>query len=212
MGDVVMRPYITVQQQAQAEFTVHRSRFIGTAAPVSTEEEAVSFINEIRARYKDATHNVYAYALRENSTCRFSDDGEPQGTAGKPVLEVLQKEGITDAAVVVTRYFGGILLGTGGLVRAYTDGAKGALDGAKILQMTPAVRVELDIGYDFYGKLTYILPSYDIVTEKSDFAEGIRLILLIKEDKLPEFSSELMELSGGIVQPAVTEELFANFS
>ncbi|MEG1942845.1 MAG: YigZ family protein [Angelakisella sp.] len=205
-------PYITVEQQAQDEFVERRSRFIGTVAPVHTEEEAIAFVGELRSRYKDATHNVYAYILREGSTCRFSDDGEPQGTAGKPVLEVLQKEGLTDVAVVVTRYFGGILLGTGGLVHSYTQGAKCALDAAKILHMTPAVRVELDIGYDFYGKLTYILPDYDIVTEASDFAEGIRLRLLIKADRLAEFSAQLLELSGGIVKPFPLAELYADFS
>ncbi|MEG0542212.1 MAG: YigZ family protein [Angelakisella sp.] len=206
-----MTPYVTIDAQAQDEFVERRSRFIGTIAPVTTEEEAVAFVNELRSRYKDATHNVYAYCLREGQTRRFSDDGEPQGTAGKPVLEVLEKEGLTDVAVVVTRYFGGVLLGAGGLVRAYTQGAKCAVDAAKILHMTPAVRAELDIGYDFYGKLTYILPDHEVVVERSDFGEGIRLGLLIKAERQEAFSAQLRELSGGIVQPLILEELYAHF-
>lgn len=207
----VMLPYRTIADRAQDEFVERRSRFIGTIAPVATEEEAIAFVNETRSRYKDATHNVYAYVLREGNTCRFSDDGEPQGTAGKPVLEVVLREGLTDVAVVVTRYFGGVLLGAGGLVRAYAQGAKCAVDAAERRNMHPAVRVELDVGYDFYGKLTYILPDYGIVTESSDFAEGIRLVLRMKQDKLKPFEAQLCELSSGIVTPLLLEELYAHF-
>lgn len=206
-----MDGYTTIGAPAQDEFVERRSRFIGTIAPVCDEEGAAAFINEQRARYKDASHNVYAYCLRGGNLARFSDDGEPQGTAGKPVLELLQKEGLVDVALVVTRYFGGVLLGAGGLLRAYTQGAKCAVDAAKLLHMTPAVRAELDIGYDFYGKLSYILPDYHIVTENSDFGVGIRLGLLIKADRLAAFSSALGELSGGVVQPLVREKLFAHF-
>ena len=126
-----MKDYITLNQRAQDEFVERKSRFIGTATPVSTQEEAIAFIDEMRSKYWDATHNVYAYILRDG-TKRYSDDGEPQGTAGVPVLDVLQKEGLTDLCVVVTRYFGGILLGAGGLVRAYSHGAKIAVDAAGI--------------------------------------------------------------------------------
>lgn len=207
-----MQPYKTVETFAQDEFVERRSRFIGSIAPVATEQEAVAFVGEMKSRYKDATHNVYAYALREGQLRRFSDDGEPQGTAGKPVLEVLQKEELVDVAVVVTRYFGGVLLGAGGLLRAYTQGAKCAIDAAAVLHMQPAVRVELDIGYDFYGKLSYILPDYGIVTEQSDFAEGIRLTLRMRAEQLTPFSATLQELSGGVVAPLLLEELYAHFS
>lgn len=115
--------YTTLAGYGEDEFVEKRSRFIGYAAPVSTEAEAVAFVNSIRERHREATHNVYAYILREGQIKRYSDDGEPQGTAGIPVLDVLQKAGIVDAVVVVTRYFGGTLLGAGGLVRAYTEGA-----------------------------------------------------------------------------------------
>ena len=151
-----MDGYRTIEAPARDEFTERRSRFIGHIAPVATDEEAVAFVNAIRDQHREATHNVYAYVLRQDQLTRFSDDGEPQGTAGKPVLEVVLREGLVDVAVVVTRYFGGILLGAGGLVRAYAQGAKTAIDAARVLNMQPAALVELDMGYDFYGKATYI--------------------------------------------------------
>ena len=130
-----MMEYKTIRLREEAEFIERRSRFIGHACPVKTEEEAVAFINEMKAKYWDASHNVYAYCLREGQIKRYSDDGEPQGTAGIPVLDVLQKSGVVDTAVVVTRYFGGILLGAGGLVRAYSHGASIALEAAGIVTM-----------------------------------------------------------------------------
>ena len=125
--------YTTVRREAHAGFEEKKSEFIGHVKPVSTEAEALAFLSEIRAKYPDATHNVYAYVLRENNTARYSDDREPQGTAGMPVLDVLRKSEIQDVIVVVTRYFGGTLLGTGGLVRAYTQAAKMALDEGEIV-------------------------------------------------------------------------------
>lgn len=205
-----MESYTTVAGEAQDEFVERRSRFIGTIAPVATEEEALAFIAAVRARYQDARHHVYGYLLRQGVS-RFSDDGEPQGTGGKPVLEVLSREAVTDVAVVVTRYFGGVLLGAGGLTRAYAQGAKCALDAAALLQMHPAVRIELDIGYDFFGKVTYLLPDYGIVTESADFGEGIRLVLRMKACFLEPFAAKLLELSGGIVVPLPLESLYGPF-
>ena len=120
--------YRTIRAAASAEFVEKRSRFIGYISPVTTQEDAAAFIDSIRSKHWDATHNVPAYIIREGNICRFSDDGEPQGTAGMPALNVLQKEGLTDCVLVVTRYFGGILLGGGGLVRAYSHAAKIAVD------------------------------------------------------------------------------------
>ena len=117
-----MTEYITVKNSGEDEFVEKRSRFIGYCKPVKTQDEAVSFINEIRSKHWDATHNVYAYVLSDGQIMRYSDDGEPQGTAGVPVLDVIKKMGIVDVVVVVTRYFGGIMLGAGGLVRAYSKG------------------------------------------------------------------------------------------
>ena len=203
--------YRTILAPAQDEFLERKSRFIGHIAPAETEEEAVAFVNSVRERHREATHNVYAYVLRDNQLMRFSDDGEPQGTAGKPVLEVVLREGLVDVAVVVTRYFGGVLLGAGGLVRAYAQGAKTAVDAARVLNMCPAAVLELDMGYDFYGKATYILPKHEVQTLDSVFAEGVRLRLLCKADRLPAFARELTELSSGTVSPLVVEEKFAHF-
>lgn len=203
--------YRTVAAPAQDEFIEKRSRFIGYISPVQTEEEAVAFINAIRAQHREATHNVYAYILRQNQLSRFSDDGEPQGTAGRPVLEVIQREGLTDVAVVVTRYFGGILLGAGGLVRAYAQGAKTAVDAAKIQNMYPAAVIQLDMGYDLYGKVTYILPKHQVQTLDSVFEEGVRLWLLCKKERLEALTQELTELSAGTVFPFLVEEKFADF-
>ena len=206
-----MEGYRTIQAPAQDEFIEKKSRFIGHIAPVRSEEEAVAFVGEIRARHREATHNVYAYILRENQLSRFSDDGEPQGTAGRPVLEVVQREGLVDVAMVVTRYFGGVLLGAGGLVRAYAQGAKAAVDAAQVLNMQPAAVLELDMGYDFYGKATYILPGHQVQTLDTDFAEGVRLRLLCKKARLDALTRELTELSSGTVSPLILEEKFAHF-
>lgn len=203
--------YRTVAAPAQDEFTEKRSRFIGHIAPVRTEEEAVDFIGGIRAQHREAAHNVYAYILRQDQLSRFSDDGEPQGTAGRPVLEVIQREGLTDVAVVVTRYFGGILLGAGGLVRAYAQGAKTAIDAARVQNMWPAAVIEVDMGYDLYGKVAYILPKHQVQTLDSVFGEGVRLRLLCKKERLPSLSQELTELSAGTVSPLIMEERFADF-
>ena len=127
--------YLTVSEPAEASFIEKCSEFIGYISPVSTSEEAVDFINGIKARHRKAKHNVYAYILRQDNISRYSDDGEPQGTAGMPVLEVLRKRGLTDICVVVTRYFGGILLGGGGLVRAYSHAASLACDAAHTMDM-----------------------------------------------------------------------------
>ena len=206
-----MDGYRTIEAPARDEFTERRSRFIGHIAPVATDEEAVAFVNAIREQHREATHNVYAYVLRQDQLTRFSDDGEPQGTAGKPVLEVVLREGLVDVAVVVTRYFGGILLGAGGLVRAYAQGAKTAIDAARVLNMQPAALVELDMGYDFYGKATYILPQYEVQVTDSRFEEGVRLQLLCKTSRLTALTHQLRELSSGTVAPVILDERFAHF-
>ena len=206
-----MDGYRTIEAPARDEFTERRSRFIGHIAPVATDEEAVAFVNAIREQHREATHNVYAYVLRQDQLTRFSDDGEPQGTAGKPVLEVVLREGLVDVAVVVPRYFGGILLGAGGLVRAYAQGAKTAIDAARVLNMQPAALVELDMGYDFYGKATYILPQYEVQVTDSRFEEGVRLQLLCKTSRLTALTHQLRELSSGTVAPVILDERFAHF-
>lgn len=148
-----MYSYKTIKTENSDEFVEKKSRFIGYAKPVVTEDEAIEFIKKIRARHPDATHNVYAYKVRENNVQRYSDDGEPAGTAGIPTLDVIQKEGITDICIVVTRYFGGTLLGAGGLVRAYTKGAKIAIDAAKILERYFCFEYTVNIDYTMLSKI-----------------------------------------------------------
>lgn len=200
--------YKTVAAYASDEFVERKSRFIGHIAPAASESQAQDFIARISHEHRDASHNVYAYILREGGLSRCSDNGEPQGTGGVPVLEVLRKEGLTDVCAVVTRYFGGILLGTGGLVRAYSHGAKLAVDAAQVLNMSPCTELTVTCDYAFYGKLTYILPDYHIRTQGSDFGEQITLSLLIRSDRLEAFRKALTELSNGQVEAISTGERF----
>ena len=168
-----MAEYRTIAQAAQDEFVEKRSRFIGYARPVQTEEEAQAFIAEMKSRHWDATHNVYAYILREGNIQRYSDDGEPQGTAGIPTLDVLQKSHVTDVAVVVTRYFGGILLGGGGLVRAYSHGASIALKAAGIITMKECSLLMLSCDYSRYGRVSSLIPECGGIIDDTDFAVDV---------------------------------------
>jgi uncharacterized YigZ family protein len=204
-----MAGYTTIFRQAQDEFVEKKSRFIGTIRPVQSEEEAVALITEMRETYWDATHNVYAYVLREPQIKRYSDDGEPQGTAGIPVLEVLEREGLTNVVCVVTRYFGGTLLGAGGLVRAYTKSAKLAVDAAQRKKMEDCAEIRLVFPYPYYGKISYLLPEFGAVTKSSSFAEDICLTLWIQEEQLQSFQAVLEEATGGTVRPDVLRTMCA---
>ena len=202
--------YKTIRNAAQDEFVEKRSRFIGHALPVKTEEEALAFIAEMKSKYWDASHNVYAYILREGGIQRFSDDGEPQGTAGIPTLDVLRKEGLTDLVVVVTRYFGGILLGGGGLVRAYSHGAKIAVDAAVIMQMREGYIVKLQFDYSLYGKITYMIPNYHVQIQDTDFGADITMRFLIAAELYEKFEKELTDLTNAAIVPEIEEKKFAD--
>ena len=203
-----MQEYLTLKIENSDEFTVKHSRFIGYAKPVSTQEEAVAFINQIKSKHWDATHNVYAYILREGQTRRYSDDGEPQGTAGIPVLDVLQKEGLTDCCVVVTRYFGGILLGGGGLVRAYSHAAKLAVDSGEVIKMSMCVRASCTCDYAFYGKLASLVPECGGIIENSDFTDTVTVVFNMPEELYGSFCAELTEASFGKVSSSELERVF----
>ncbi|MBQ2755942.1 MAG: YigZ family protein [Oscillospiraceae bacterium] len=205
MGD-----YKTVADFYSDEFVEKRSRFIGYIAPAQTPEEATAFINEIKAKHWDATHNVYAYILREGQLSRYSDDGEPQGTAGMPVLGVLQKSGLTDVVVVVTRYFGGILLGGGGLVRAYSHGAAIAVEGAEILNMRLCKVFTVDSDYTLYGKISRMLPRFNIQQQNIEFGASVVLTLAALPDDYDAFTRELTEISAGGIVPQLIEETYLN--
>ena len=174
--------YKTIARRCEARFIEKKSEFIGYLCPVQTEEQAVAFIEEIRAMHRKATHNCYAYILRENNAARHSDDGEPGGTAGVPIYEVLRKEGLTDVCCVVTRYFGGVLLGAGGLVRAYTKGAKDAVDAAQIKCMAEAVKLAVTVDYGLYGRLAQVFADFDARVEDERFADNVRIVLHIRAE------------------------------
>lgn len=192
-----MNDYKTVKFENSDSFTEKRSRFIGYAKPVKTNDEAVNFINEIKQKHWDATHNVYAYVLRQGQTRRYSDDGEPQGTAGIPVLDVLLKEGLTDLVVVVTRYFGGILLGTGGLVRAYSHSAKIAVDAARIITMALCSTVRVRCDYNFYGRLSSLIPEMGGTVVSSEFTDSVEVAFTIPSEKAETFNKKLIDISNG---------------
>ncbi len=189
--------YFSLEKESFTEFTEKKSVFYGSAKPVSTEEEALSFIASVRKKYSDATHNVYAYVLRDNNISRFSDDGEPHGTAGLPVLDVLRKEGITDAVIVVTRYFGGILLGAGGLVRAYTASAKSAVDEAGKAEWRSFTVVTVECDYSEHQKLSYYYKKNDIIVIGTEYGSSVTSRLCIKSENADTFAADVSSLTNG---------------
>ena len=203
-----MSEYKTIKEASSDEFIVKKSRFIGYVKPVKTQEEALEFINEIKSKHWDATHNVYAYSLREGGVRRFSDDGEPQGTAGIPSLDVLLKEEVVDCCVVVTRYFGGIMLGAGGLVRAYSHGAKIALDAGGIITMSLCKIVKVKSDYNFYGRLVPLICEEGGIVEDTQFTDNVEVTFRIPEDKVPFFESRLVDVSCGKFHSEVIDEKF----
>ena len=192
-----MLEYKTVELESSDYFIEKKSRFIGYVKPVKTQEEAVGFINTIKSKHWDATHNVYAYVLRDNNIQRYSDDGEPGGTAGMPVLDVILKEGVTDVCVVATRYFGGTLLGAGGLVRAYSHTSKIALDAGHIITMAECSVFDVEVDYSFYDRINTLLADFGANIITSDFADVVKITFSIKADKADGLSDKLTDISGG---------------
>ena len=189
--------YTTIKQSAQAEFVEKRSRFIGYAVPVSEEEQATAFIAEIRSKHWDATHNVYAYSIREGGLCRYSDDGEPSGTAGMPTLSVLTKGNITDAVVVVTRYFGGVLLGTGGLVRAYSHAAALAVEAAGIVTMRSFAVMRIECDYTAYGRVASLIPECGGYIIDTAFTDRVEVSFRIIPETVGSFEKKLADATAG---------------
>lgn len=192
-----MKEYKTVEFESCDEFIEKKSRFIGYVKPVKTVEEATEFIAKIKSKHWDATHNVSAYVLRENNIQRSSDDGEPSGTAGVPVLDVLLKENLVDVCVVVTRYFGGTLLGAGGLIRAYSHGSKIAVESGNIITMAPCKIMSCLVDYSFYDRMNILLTEFNANVENSDFADKINITFSLKADLVEELNSRLIEISNG---------------
>ncbi len=192
-----MESYITLKELCEFKFEDRKSVFIAYAMPISSEAEATDFIASVKKKYPDARHWVYAYVLRENSTMRFTDDREPQGTAGMPVLDVIRKNGVTDCIIVVVRYFGGILLGTGGLVHAYTEAALGALRGAKIVRYDTYAFCDITVNYADYQKILTPLSGFDFLTEDSDYSENVTLHGSVIESQFENMSDALAEITSG---------------
>ncbi len=206
---IYMKEYKTVEFESSDEFTEKKSRFIGYVKPVKTQAEAVEFINSIKSKHWDATHNVSAYVLKENNIQRSSDDGEPSGTAGVPVLDVLLKEGLVDVCVVVTRYFGGTLLGAGGLIRAYSHGSKIAVDAGHIITMAPCKIITVSVDYSFYDRMNIMLADFGANIENSEFADKVNIEFSLKESLVDNLSKTLTEQSNGKYTLNIIGEKFA---
>ena len=189
--------YTTLAGEGSDEFEEKRSIFIGHAKHVVSEEEAMEFVKSRKKEYGDATHNCWAYLLKGGIVARYSDDGEPQGTAGVPMLETIRKSGVTDCVVVVTRYFGGILLGAGGLVRAYSHGTKIALDAARIVTYEKYAELRLDCSYSDYQKYSVILPAFNAIVDGTDFTDRVVITFAVKETVLYALEAKITEMSGG---------------
>ncbi|MCR5653652.1 MAG: YigZ family protein [Ruminococcus sp.] len=203
-----MRSYKTVKNSASGELTEKRSRFIGYCKPVATEAEAVDFINKIKKEHWDARHNVYAYSLREGQVKRYSDDGEPSGTAGVPVLDVITKNDVVDVVIVVTRYFGGVLLGTGGLVRAYSAAAKVGLEAAGVINMSLCSECEISCTYNQYGKLNTLIMNMGGVVDNCDFADNVNISFHIPCEMTASLDKEFADATAGEVKLQINSEKF----
>ena len=203
-----MESYKTIKERATFEYEDRKSVFIGDAMPVSTEAEALHFIETIKRKYPDARHHVYAYVLRENNTTRFTDDSEPQGTAGMPTLDVIRKNGCTDVVIVVTRYFGGTLLGTGGLVRAYTQAALGALNKGTPVVYDIYSTLKIAISYSDHGRICQALDEAGFVVDDTAFAANVEVTGRIKASETQALIARLTELTSARAQVEEIEQKF----
>ena len=200
--------YTTLAGEGSDEFEEKRSIFIGHAKHVTSEDEAMEFIKSKKKEYSDATHNCWAYLLKGGIVARYSDDGEPQGTAGVPMLEAIRKSGVEDCVVVVTRYFGGILLGAGGLVRAYSHGTSVALAAAKVVTYEKYTEMKLDCSYSDYQKYAVILPTFGAIIDDTDFSDKVVIRFAVKETVTERLALKITEMSGGRDKPEKTGERF----
>lgn len=200
-------PYKIVYGSGIGEYEEKKSRFIANVAPVSTEEEATAFIDSMRKKYYDARHNCPAFVIGRNcELTRCSDDGEPSGTAGKPILEVLLGAGVTNVAVVVTRYFGGTLLGTGGLVRAYTQATQAGLADADIATMRYGTQLTIGIDYGDVGKIQYLLGNEQVEILDSRYAGNVEFDIRFPRERLQELTKKLTEITSARARLDVTGE------
>lgn len=189
--------YKTVKGPGEALIVEKKSKFIATVRPVTSDEEAQSFLAEMRSKYSDATHNVYAYVIDENNIFRYSDDGEPSGTAGMPVLDTIRKEGLVDVAVVVTRYFGGTLLGTGGLVHAYGAACREGLLEAGIITRILCDIISVKVDYTAVGKMQYMISEGGYILEDTVYDNEVTFKVCLKKEQVDKFIQDVTELTCG---------------
>ncbi len=206
-----MQDYRTIQGTSTANLESKHSKFIGHAAFVETEEAALEVLAQVRAANRTANHNVYAYVLRQDSRLRYSDDGEPAKTAGLPVLESIQHAGLTDCIVVVTRYFGGTLLGTGGLVRAYTDTASAALQAAKVVTVRSVVKLALPVDYSLYEQAVRLIQAAGAALDEPQFTDRVTLTFTMPEGTQAPLLPQLSELTRGQAKVEVSDPFYAPF-
>ena len=199
--------YIRIEKNETCEITEKKSRFIAYLAYVTTEEDAQSFVAQIKKKHYDARHNVYAYILNSGGK-KYSDDGEPSKTAGYPILEMLENKGVTDVVCVVTRYFGGTLLGTGGLIRAYTKSAKDCLEKAGVKKMILCDTVNLTFDYACLNKIEHMLKTENLVTKDKTFLENVTLTVISPKDKTVALRENILNEFAGAVNFAVTGEIY----
>ncbi len=203
-----MSDFVTLAAPAEIEISIKHSTFIAVARPVATEEEAVALIEEQRVKHPTANHHVYAYRLREGNRTRYSDDGEPAKTAGLPVLAMLEGRGVIDAAVVVIRYFGGTLLGTGGLVRAYGDSAKFAIEAAGIRQRVMSDVIKVTVEYSMYEKMCHIITTVGGETTNCIYADNIEITAVMPCNVTEHFLQEVKRIGNGKIIPLPTDKIF----
>lgn len=203
-----MKDYKTAKEPCKTEFTEKKSRFITYLAPVTTEAEALAFIGKVSAEHREARHVVYAYSLLEGQIKRFSDAGEPSGTAGMPTLEVLLHKELYNVALATVRYFGGILLGTGGLTRAYSKGASDAVSAANIITRTWGDKVEIVIPYGLYGKVSPYISSKGFPIISSDFSDNVSILIFSPKKDTDALIAEIIDMTAGNAEISKKDELF----
>ena len=200
--------YFVPCEESESEFTEKRSRFIGRVQRVESEAEARAYIEKIKKQHYDARHNCWCYVIHDGGIVRYGDDGEPQGTAGQPMLNVFQREGVENVVCVVTRYFGGVLLGAGGLTRAYSKSAKDALDAAGKAKMTLWTRERVGVPYPLFERLTRLIDAHGGVTEGSEYGADVAVTLRLPRERAEPFAAALTELSGGVISPEILGTVF----
>ena len=202
-----MEDYLVPRGVGQAEYIEKKSRFLGGVYPVTSEQEAKEILERVRRQHYDARHNCWCYILKSGQK-RYSDDGEPQGTAGQPMLNVFEREGVVDVLCIVTRYFGGILLGAGGLCRAYTKAAKDALDAAGISKMQPWLRQQITVSYALFERAKLLIAAQEGTVEDAQYGADILITYRIPEGADERLRTALREASSGSVVPSLLEEIF----